>query len=268
MKRLLHFEKWEGLGNDFILVDTKDAPTFVTAELSRALCDRHRGIGADGVLVLGHDGDEPRMVVWNADGSRPEMCGNGLRCVAAFEAEGRGRDDVTIDFATDAGRKRCVITRVNENLYDVTVDMGQAKMGAPLEVHVAKEKRFFTTVDVGNPHAITFEPYERAEMDAFAPIVERAPVGGTNVEFCRLVEGAARPVIEVIVWERGVGYTLACGTGACAVAAAACEAARAPFGLPIDVVLPGGALSVTVDETWGLRMRGPARRVYRGEVTI
>jgi diaminopimelate epimerase len=123
-------------------------------------------------------------------------------------------------------------------------------------------------VDVGNPHAITFVPFERAEIDGIAKVVEKAPAGGTNVEFCRMLEGAEQPTVEVTVWERGVGYTLACGTGACAVAAAACGAGRAPFGLPIDVVLPGGALSVTVDEAWGLRMKGPARRVYRGEVTI
>lgn len=261
MSGALVFEKWEGLGNDFVVIEATSEEA-VTPEQARALCDRHRGIGGDGVLlVIG--GATPRMVVLNADGSRPEMCGNGLRCVAAFLANRTGAEGLSMVIATDAGDKPCAIERRSEGLYDVTVDMGHAKMGPRLDVEAEGRKHGFTTVDVGNPHAITFEPYAEDEIDRVGPTVATAPVGGINVEFCRMLEGA-RPRIAVTVWERGVGRTLACGTGACAVAAAACEQGRAPRGAPIEVFLPGGPLEITVDEARALRMKGPARRVFRG----
>jgi diaminopimelate epimerase len=268
-RRVTRFEKWEGLGNDFIVIELgQDSPSLLPVEHTRALCDRHHGIGADGILLVTVGGDKPRMTVLNADGSRPEMCGNGLRCVAAVEAEKRNAEELTLVIATDAGDKRCVVERKGEDHYEVTVDMGHAKQGPNLEVDVRGARHEFTTVDVGNPHAITFAPYEAADIDVVGPTVEKALEGGTNVEFCRKVKGDARPRIEVTVWERGVGRTLACGTGACAVAAAACEAGMAPFGEAIEVVLPGGPLEVTVGEDRSLRMKGPARRVFRGEVTI
>jgi diaminopimelate epimerase len=266
----IRFEKWEGLGNDFVVMELEqDATSPLSLETTRALCDRHRGIGADGILVVSREGDKPRMTVLNADGSRPEMCGNGLRCVAAAEAEKRNAEELTLVIATDAGDKRCVVERKSKGHYEVTVDMGHASVGPPLDVVDALgAPHRFTTVDVGNPHAISFEPFEQADVDTLGPKVEKTPAGGTNVEFCRKTEGGARPRIEVTVWERGVGRTLACGTGACAVAAAACEAKMASFGEPIEVVLPGGPLEITVGEDRSLRMKGPARRVFQGEVTI
>lgn len=257
----LQFEKWEGLGNDFLVVVLPEGAA-PSAEEARLVCDRHFGVGGDGVLYV--DETTPRMIVLNADGSRPEMCGNGLRCVAAFLADKRGEGRAELVIATDAGEKRCLVERRGDGLFDVTVDMGHATLGPALDVDVAGDVFTFSTVDVGNPHAITFEPHEDADVDRIGPAAERAPKAGTNVEFCRVVAGAARPRIEVTVWERGVGRTLACGTGACAVAAAACESGRAPFGEPIDVVLPGGPLEITVDAGRGLRMKGPARRVFRG----
>ena len=262
MSGALAFEKWEGLGNDFVVLDASSEEA-ITPEQARLLCDRHRGIGADGVLlVIG--GATPRMVVLNADGSRPEMCGNGLRCVAGFLADRTGAEGLSMVITTDAGDKPCAIERRSAGLYDVTVDMGRATMGPRLVVEAEGKAHGFTTVDMGNPHAITFEPYTEAEIDRVGPTVATAPVGGINVEFCRVLEEGARTRIAVTVWERGVGRTLACGTGACAVAAAACEAGRAPRGAPMEVVLPGGPLVITVDEGRALRMKGPARRVFRG----
>ncbi len=257
------FEKWEGLGNDFVVVEVASEGSF-TPEHARALCDRHRGIGADGVLLVVESATGPRMVVLNADGSRPEMCGNGLRCVAGFLAEKSGAEGLSMVIATDAGDKPCAIERRGPGLYDVTVDMGHATMGPELEVEAGGRKHGFTTVDVGNPHAITFEVYGEEEIDRVGPTVATAPAGGINVEFCRVLEHGARTRIAVTVWERGVGRTLACGTGACAVAAAAWEGGRAPRGEPIEVLLPGGPLEITVDEGRALRMKGPARRVFRG----
>jgi diaminopimelate epimerase len=258
--RTIRFEKWEGLGNDFLVVD--DPSITIGPEAARVLCDRHFGVGADGVLVVDRRDPVPRMIVWNADGSRPEMCGNGLRCVAGHLVAREGGLAFTI--ATDAGEKHCsVATRSND--YYVTIQMGAARSRGEITCTVDGAEHRFLDVDVGNPHAITFAPYDEAAIDRVGPAVAVAPEGGTNVEFCRVEADR----IVVVVWERGVGRTLACGTGACAVAAAACDTGRAAFGAPIRVALPGGELLITVSEgTHELSMGGPARRVFTGEVVL
>ncbi len=262
-ERTLQFEKWEGLGNDFVLVD--DPAASIGPEAARALCDRRFGVGADGVLVVDRRGPLPRMIVWNADGSRPEMCGNGLRCVAAHLAAGAASAESALVVATDAGEKACAVTAASADRFDVTVEMGAARARGELTFQVDGREHRFLDVDVGNPHAITFAEYDETAVDRVGPAVAVAPAGGTNVEFCRIE--AER--IAVVVWERGVGRTLACGTGACAVAAAACDTGRASFGVPIRVALPGGELTITVTAgTRALRMRGPARRVFTGQVEL
>ena len=260
----IHFEKWEGLGNDFILVD--DLTASIGPDAARALCDRRFGIGADGVLVVDRTGPVPRMIVWNADGSRPEMCGNGLRCVAAHLARAVGAPPSgVLLIATDTGEKECAVIAAGPGYFDVTVEMGVARPRGEIAFIVDGREHAFLDVDVGNPHAITFAPYIEAAIDRVGPIVAVAPEGGTNVEFCRVEADR----IVVVVWERGVGRTLACGTGACAVAAAACDTGRASFGAPIRVALPGGELTITVTAgSRALRMRGPARRVFSGEIDL
>jgi diaminopimelate epimerase len=258
------FEKWEGLGNDFAIFRADEAE--MRPGLARRLCDRRFGLGADGVILVSMDRSRPRMIVYNADGSRPEMCGNGLRCVASYLAA-RGAMEGELVVATDAGDRACSVHAIGPDRFEVAVEMGRARRGPDLRVTLAGVEHHFHSIDVGNPHAITFAPYDDAAIDRVGPAVAVTPPAGTNVEFCRLGDGPDR--IAVTVWERGVGRTLACGTGACAVAAAACETGRAPFGAPIRVALPGGELSITVaPETRALRMRGPARRVFSGEVTL
>lgn len=261
------FEKWEGLGNDFVIIELpRGVSEPFSPEITQFLCDRHRGIGADGILFIARSDSQARMIVSNADGSRPEMCGNGLRCVAAYLAMHSQQDPATLVIPTDAGEKRCLVERHRKH-YAVTVDMGSAKQTPPLEVTVVGKKHTFTTIDMGNPHAITFDPaYSQADIDLIAPTITTAIPGGINVEFCRIVFAGPRPRIDVTVWERGVGRTLACGTGACAVAAAACDAQEIPFCEPVDVSLPGGILEIVVDTNRSVRMKGPARRVFCGEV--
>ncbi|MEZ4297920.1 MAG: diaminopimelate epimerase [Polyangiaceae bacterium] len=259
------FEKWEGLGNDFVLVEQD--PFDWSDQRVRAVCDRRRGVGADGVLFVGRGSPAklPSMVVRNADGSRPEMCGNGIRCVAGYLTSHVKKAAGVVSIASDAGTKRCDVS-VTGGGYEVSVDMGPARIDGKLAVEIDRRVHTFTFVDVGNPHAITFDPYEESEIDRVGPRVSRHPEGGTNVEFCRVVRGD-EPRVDVIVWERGVGRTLACGTGACAVASAACEAGFFPYGAPVRVRLPGGDLSITVERgSWAATMRGPARRVFSGEL--
>jgi diaminopimelate epimerase len=259
------FEKWEGLGNDFVILEVAGPHEWLSPDTVRAICDRRRGVGADGVLFVGRGSaggaTHGSMTVFNADGSRPEMCGNGLRCVAAYLAPASSSS--VLEIATDDGVKRCFIEREKLSA-EVEVEMGNATIEAPQAFDVDGDSHSFLRVSTGNPHAITFEPYERPRIEIIGPRVEQAIPGGANVEFAQL----GREGIDVVVWERGVGFTLACGTGACAVAAAACHTGRAAYGEPIRVTLPGGPLSITVArETLAIRMRGPARLAFKGELS-
>ncbi|MEJ7728456.1 MAG: diaminopimelate epimerase [Polyangiaceae bacterium] len=280
--RLLRFEKWEGLGNDFLVVAADPDRLPNEAEI-RWLCDRRRGVGGDGVLFVGQTASErPRMVVRNADGSRPEMCGNGVRCVAAWLRPGGG--ELLIE--TDAGGRRCVVERQGQG-WEVAVDMGR-RFGEEI-THPAAPGLRFQQVDMGNPHAVSLgqEPdllpsLDRSEvswrslkgldelLDRVGPALSAAPPSGCNVELCRITGAGPQPSrIDVLVWERGVGRTQACGTGACAVAAAACRAGRARWGEPLVVGLPGGDLTITVAAGGeAVTMRGPARRAFEGEVAV
>jgi diaminopimelate epimerase len=251
------FEKWHGLGNDFIVTREHVLP-----ELAVQLCDRRRGIGADGVIMVEPAGDGQRMVVLNADGSRPEMCGNGLRCLVAYLAgqqEGVASGTITID--TDAGTKSCGYDREANDRYRVAVEMGRVTTGDTFQL--LNHPRSYLVVDVGNPHAVSFDPFEQADVDIDGSAVDSAVPGGSNVEFTRVSEGGRR--LDVVVWERGVGRTQACGTGACAAAAAAVKSGRSPSDTPLAVVLPGGQLDIVVSEpAYELSMTGPAVRVFRG----
>ncbi|MCX4244697.1 diaminopimelate epimerase [Paraliomyxa miuraensis] len=271
----LVFTKVEGLGNDFLLVDRRSASVDAVEHELRALsalapraCDRRTGVGGDGILVLGpprEDGHDASMWVINHDGSRPQMCGNGLRCVALVVA-GTGTREVTID--TDAGPRRCRVTADAIDAGEVEVDMGP---GVELGEHrpTAGEGRTFTGISMGNPHAVTFVgPSEDPEALArrIGPGVERSPEypEGTNVELAQVRSDG----VLLWVWERGCGITQACGTGACATAVAAVRAGLQPSEAPIAVHLPGGSLEIRVpaEPSQGVRMRGPARVVFEGRL--
>lgn len=222
-----------------------------------ALCDRRRGIGGDGVLSI--ETSPPRMVVLNADGSRPEMCGNGLRCVAGWLAE-RGLAEGEIAVSTDAGERRCTIRRRGDADYEVRAFMGVARITGELD----RAGRRFVLVDVGNPHAVCFEALEPGEAERLGPDVEAIVAGGVNVE---LVTRREDGDFDVRVFERGVGWTDACGTGACAVVAAAIEEGMSARDVVVATHLPGGRLDIEVTEA-GVYMNGPATRVFVGEVAL
>ena len=263
MARVL-FKKYEGLGNDFLLFELP-AGGLVDSTV-RWLCDRHFGVGADGVLFV----DAPRtagsaatMTILNADGSQPEMCGNGIRCVAIHLARKQGRETADFTIDTDAGPLACKVHKG-----EVEVEMGKLADLGPIEVTVDGRVHRFARISAGNPHAVTFERYEPSEIDVVGPTVARAPAfpEGTNVEFAKLADDGS---IDLVVWERGVGRTLACGTGATATVGAACLARRRSFDEFVEVRLPGGPLGIRVrKETLAATMRGPARLVFEGEVAL
>ena len=279
------FQKYEGLGNDFIVVDAPSEDA-VSPERAVAMCDRHRGIGGDGVLLVlpprgaGDAKGLARMRVINSDGSTPEMCGNGVRCVALHLARaGRtptGAGAVAIE--TDAGLRVCTLdalepagssgsgaSRAESAI--VSVDMGVVRVLGDRSLRELGEPSpdlACTLADAGNPHAVLFGTFARADVERIGPRLATHPAfpGGTNVEFARAAGGG----IDLVVWERGAGLTLACGTGACATAAVACAHGLAAYGTPVEVRLPGGPLLVTIAEGGRATMRGPARHVFSGSL--
>jgi diaminopimelate epimerase len=246
------FLKMEGLGNDFVVLE---GPRQLQPDQVAAWCDRRRGIGADGVLVVTPLGDERvRMEYWNADGSPAEMCGNGLRCVARL-AHDRGW--VTGDVFT-------IVTAVGEREArlgtEVTVQVGLPRASGEEPIEIAG--LMARPVDVGNPHAVVFvdNPAEVAVDEVGARLgTDPAFPNGANIEFAAV---RGQNLIELRVWERGVGETLACGSGAAAAVAVAHRLGR--VAATTTVRLPGGDLVVTLDEG-GAWLTGAADYVFEGD---
>lgn len=264
------FFKYHGLGNDFVILDRRATGVDLDAETSRRLCDRHRGIGADGVLVvLPAEGAAGRMVVHNADGSIAEMCGNGLRCVVKYVAELLPDRPTSLTIATGAGPLTSALGWRGGEVESITVAMGPARLEAPILpgggpfVGAAIDGLVGTAVSMGNPHLVLLDtpPSEAARLGPGLEVHPSFP-SRTNVEF---VEPRAAGGLRVTVWERGVGITLACGTGACAAVVASALAGRSPFDAWVPVELPGGVLEIKVaadrSQVW---LRGPARFVFSG----
>jgi diaminopimelate epimerase len=277
----LDFTKLHGLGNDFAVFDLRENPQLsegLSGQKAVDLCDRRRGIGADGLLLL----TEPRrsshlvhMRIINADGSEPEMCGNGIRCAARFLALSGIRGEMAIE--TEAGLRIC--TPVGDHpAAQYRVDMGEPSF-APKEIGLQQseplvagpivvEGRSFesTAVSMGNPHLVIFEGPNAELASRYGAAIEHHELfaARTNVEW---VEQKAPQRLDVVVWERGCGLTQACGTGACATAVAAVRTKRCSVNEPIVVGLPGGDLMIDVkadlSRVW---MTGPAIEVYRGSL--
>ncbi len=293
----LAFAKYQGLGNDFLVVDNRSIQGTPPCEklvdgvfvVALALCDRRYGVGGDGILSLGKPtsvGAVATMRVLNADGSEAEMCGNGLRCVAKHLAEQDGGKPASIVVDTLAGALDCQLEWQDESVVAVTVNMGRPRLRAseiPMSASVTEDfveqplplavgSRTTTAVSMGNPHAIAFVEESGAALAAlaeeFGPEVEThsAFPSRTNAEFAHLVDATH---IELWVWERGCGITQACGTGACATAVAACLSGRANVETPIEVKLPGGSLTITVGNDYeAVFMRGPAEHVFDGSIEL
>ena len=266
----LDFHKYEGLGNDFVLVEAEREDA-VSPELARSLCDRRFGVGADGVLLLlppMSSGAHARMKVLNADGSVPEMCGNGLRCAVLHLARSRKQEAGEVIFDTGAGLRPCTLDdHLGRGL--VTVDMGVVAVTGDVSLDVGaggvSDVWELTLADAGNPHAVTTRPAPRDVIDSVGPRIATHPrfPAGTNVEFAVFRKGE----IDLVVWERGVGVTHACGTGACATVAVGVARGLVAVGEEISVQLPGGVLSVTIRADGRAIMRGPARHVFSGQVS-
>jgi len=275
----MRFTKIEGLGNDFVVLDERTRVSPRLAPNARiALCDRHRFVGADGVLSILAPSTASalaRMHITNADGSEPEMCGNGLRCVSLFlVAAGAVKvgEEHVVD--TDAGPRRAIVQKDG----NVQVDMGPALFEVPGQIpswfraslslgdSLEQSPYLATAVSMGNPHLVLEMEPDIEVAKSIGPRFERHPSfpSRTNVELARVRSDGS---IDVVVWERGVGITEACGTGACGVAAVFARIGAVPYDSDITVRLPGGALQVRVPKDGGaVRMTGPAHIAYAGDI--
>jgi diaminopimelate epimerase len=224
----MRLTKHHGLGNDFLVLLDVDGTRPVSPEEAAALCHRRTGLGADGLLrgTSGTAGAQLTMELLNADGSTAEMSGNGIRCLAQAAFQAGLADPPMLTVATDAGRRTVrVVSTSGPRTHRMSVDMGQAKVVGPEPEWVEGDVLDAARVDVGNPHVVlrwggATLPH-RDDLIAIGSRIDDATPGGTNVEI--LIPSADAGELDMVVYERGVGPTLACGTGACAVAAAGHE---------------------------------------------
>ncbi|MGE5557059.1 MAG: diaminopimelate epimerase [Bacillota bacterium] len=277
----MEFEKYQGLGNDFILFDGREPLNGEDyAGLARRICHRNLGAGADGlVVVLPSANADWTMRIFNPDGSEAEMCGNGIRCFARYLVDHGLNKGKEIKVDTLAGVKTVeIIGQADNFLFEV--DMGEpiletGRIPVALEVKTVINEPFridgelfaVTCVSMGNPHCVIFVPdAEKFPVATWGPRIERAVIfpHKTNVEFVEIYD---RQRIRMRVWERGAGVTLACGTGACASVAAGVLNGKSDR--KVSVRLDGGDLEILWDETDNrIRMTGPAERVFTGRFPV
>ena len=283
----MKFTKMHGAGNDYIYLDARDMEED-WADLSRTMSDRHFGIGSDGlILIMNSDTADLRMRMFNADGSEGEMCGNGIRCFAKYAIDHGIVPSTTTSLQIDtlAG-----LRTVTPTYKDRIVDGAQVAMGIPMldpsdipvsldpaitgsrgpilkyAIHPGDFRLFLTFVSLGNPHAVTFidQPVSEFPLHNIGPLVERHPMFPQRVNF-EIVNVVDDTHLIARVWERGSGETMACGTGACAIAVAG-----KLLGLTkndVDITLPGGTLKISWDGETEVLMEGPAEEVFTGEWT-
>jgi len=284
----LPFTKMHGIGNDYVYVNTFETNVPDPARVARLISPRRTGIGSDGlILIAPSEVADARMEMYNADGSRGEMCGNGIRCVGKFVYEHGLARKRELRIETDSGVKTLKLAIAGERVERVTVDMGPPAL-APAAIPLASDRAGgdpmidaplgvdgdeyrVTCVSMGNPHCVLFVPsVDSAPVTTLGPRIERHPLfpKGVNVEFIEPgANGDGRRRLRMRVWERGSGETAACGTGACAAAVAAVLTGRADRS--IEIGLLGGTLVIdwSADDDH-VYMTGGASEVFSGEIDI
>lgn len=278
---MLNFTKMTGLGNDYIYINCTDGTRLKDIpEITKKLSDRHMGIGADGVILIDVPTNKEcdfKMRIFNSDGSEAEMCGNGIRCVAKFIHDNNLSEKDKLSIETLSGIKKVKLIENNGKCNEVIVDMGEPvfqdtnipynvyeAFNKDLDLDISGEKMRFTVVSMGNPHAVTFvENVDDINIEKYGPLIENNPIfpNKTNVEFVQIID---KNNIKVRVWERGVGETLACGTGACAATVA--SGLNGYTDENVVVNLPGGNLKIEWGKDNHIYMQGPATKVFEGKL--
>jgi len=270
------FVKSHALGNDYIVVDPAALSFPLTPDAIRRICDRHLGAGSDGVLALvPSERADFGLRIYNPDGTEAEKSGNGLRIFARFLHDHGLTSKTEFTVETPGGLVGIILEVRHGEVRQITVDMGAATFasdripvtGPSREVvnellEVDGRPLTITAVSVGNPHCVVFVPaLLDVDLETLGPLLERhhAFLNRTNVQFA---EVRSRQRIAILIWERGAGVTMASGSSACAVAAAAVRKGLADRNVTIE--MPGGSLEISVAEDWSIRMAGPAVEVYLG----
>ena len=281
----MEFTKMHGAGNDYVYIDARKMPERDWGSLSKAISDRHFGVGGDGlILVMNSDVADLQMRMFNSDGSEGAMCGNGIRCFAKYAIErsivSPTAPQVTVDTMSGV---RTIVPHYN----GAVVDSARVSMGAPrfepseipvdldpaisaqhgpivnYAIHPGDFRLFLTFVSMGNPHAVTFidQPVEEFPLHNIGPLVERHPIFPDRVNF-EIVNLRDDGQLDARVWERGSGETMACGTGACAIGVA--SRLLGHTGDSVAVNLPGGTLNIEWDGKGEVFLEGPAAEVFSG----
>ena len=279
----MKFTKMQGIGNDYIYVNCFEEQVVNPEQLSVRLSDRRFGIGGDGlILIMPSQIADFKMRIFNADGSEAMMCGNGTRCIGKYVYEHGLANKTHITLETNSGIKYLELHCTGDQVTSVTVDMGKAIL-TPREIPVESDSQEpfvakpvqvgdrlerLTCVSVGNPHAIVFcDRVEDLDLEKLGPLFEHYAIfpDRVNTEFVRVIDDHT---LQMRVWERGSGETLACGTGACATTVAAVLNGYCPQGEPILVKLRGGDLTITYQADGTVMMTGPAEEVFQGEINL
>lgn len=276
---MIKFTKMHGLGNDYVYIDAINQKIENESSLAKFVSNRHFGIGSDGlILICKSEVADFKMRMFNSDGSEAEMCGNGIRCVGKFVYDKRLTNKTTVKIETLAGIKTLILNTKDGKVETARVDMGEPILEAEkipvisteepvknLELEAENKKFKFTCVSMGNPHAITIvENTKEFEVEKYGKVLEvdKAFPKKANIEFAQIVD---RQNINMRVWERGAGETLACGTGACATAVA-CNL-NGLTDRKVNIELLGGTLNIEWNETDNhVYMTGPAVTVFDGEL--
>jgi diaminopimelate epimerase len=270
------FIKMQGIGNDYVYIDCFENKVEEPEKLAITVSDRSFGIGSNGlILICPSDVADAKMRMFNADGSEGTMCGNGIRCVGKYIAEKFGKN--MLDIETLSGIKHLQVELLNEKKAFVTVDMGKAVLEAKNVPIISNEDKIInsslvfdnteykvTALSMGNPHAVVFHSnIASLLLSEIGPMFEKSSLfpNSVNTEFAQIVK---RNEFKMRVWERGSAETLACGTGACAVAVAACLNGVADYNSEITVHLLGGDLFITCDSNLNVVMKGEAEMVFEG----
>ncbi|MEE1026875.1 MAG: diaminopimelate epimerase [Acutalibacteraceae bacterium] len=260
----MRFTKMHGLGNDYLYV-YGEVPENIE-ELSIKLSERHFGAGSDGMIyICSSEVADFKMRIFNADGSEAKMCGNGILCVGKYVYDKGYTDKTNLDIETLSGIKKLSLTVSNGKVKSVSVNMGKAEVSEEINLPVGLTDIMCTPVSMGNPHAVTFvKSIDEAPLYELGPQIEHHSdfPGGVNAEFVEVLD---QSTLRMRVWERGSGVTMACGTGACASAAAAIHHGYCSFDSDISVILDGGTLKIKIAPDYTVTMTGPAEFVYEGE---
>ena len=261
----VHYVKSHGLGNDYIVIDPAKVPFAVTPEAVRLICDRHTGVGSDGILLVAPPrGADFGVRIFNPDGSEAEKSGNGIRIFAKYLREHgyTDRDRFTID--TAGGRVAVQLALREGRVAEVTADMGTVAFDPRDAIDIDGGPLPVTVLSIGNPHCVVIVP-DLATIDVrgLGPRIETHPAfpARTNVQFAQVL---SRSRLRIEIWERGAGYTLASGTSSCAAAAGAHR--EGLVDREVTVTMPGGDLFVTVGEGYAMRLRGPVEEVTTGDL--